>query len=100
MRIGRGGGRRVASRVSAVRSVGGSGAEMLEIALQSAGISLVSDPGPAEFLVMVVADDYLDPRLEAINRSSLENGSAWMLVRLAGTVPWIGPSFVPGKTGC
>jgi oxazoline/thiazoline synthase len=83
----------------AVRSVGGTGAAMLEIALRSVGVSLAADPGP-ESLLLVVADDYLDPRLEALNRSALESGSAWMLVRLAGTVPWIGPLLVPGKTGC
>jgi ribosomal protein S12 methylthiotransferase accessory factor len=83
----------------AVRCVGGTGATALEIALRSAGVPLVADLEP-EGLLLVVADNYLDPQLDVLNRSALENGCAWMLVRLAGTVPWIGPLLVPGKTGC
>jgi bacteriocin biosynthesis cyclodehydratase domain-containing protein len=82
-----------------LRDVDGTGVDMLRQALLAAGILLVDHPGP-EDLVIVVTDDFLDPRLDSINRAALEDRSAWMLIRLAGTVPWIGPLIVPGKTGC
>jgi oxazoline/thiazoline synthase len=51
-------------------------------------------------LQVVVTDDYLRPEIEQINRTALEAGRPWMLVKPAGSVVWLGPIFVPGETGC
>jgi ribosomal protein S12 methylthiotransferase accessory factor len=82
-----------------VAEVGGTGAAALRHALEAAQLAVRAEAGPGEFVV-VVTDDLLDDRLEAFNRAALDSGAAWMLTRLAGTVPWIGPLFVPGETGC
>jgi bacteriocin biosynthesis cyclodehydratase domain-containing protein len=82
-----------------VRSIGGTGAEALREALAGARITVVDTPERGDLLI-VVADDFQEPRLEAINRAALDDGGPWMIAKLAGTVPWIGPLFVPGKTGC
>jgi bacteriocin biosynthesis cyclodehydratase domain-containing protein len=49
---------------------------------------------------VVIADDYLDPRLKAINNSALLSGRPWLLVKLGETSTWIGPLFRPGITAC
>ena len=51
-------------------------------------------------LQVVVTDDYLRPEIEQINRTALETGRPWMLVKPVGSVVWLGPIFVPGETGC
>jgi ribosomal protein S12 methylthiotransferase accessory factor len=51
-------------------------------------------------LQVVVTDDYLRPEIEQINRTALEAGHSWMLVKPVGSVVWLGPIFVPGETGC
>jgi bacteriocin biosynthesis cyclodehydratase domain-containing protein len=84
---------------AALRDVGGTGTPALRNALEAAGVVLRDDAERGD-LTVVVADDYLDPRLRAENDAALSAGMPWMLVKLAGTVPWIGPLFVPGKTGC
>lgn len=50
--------------------------------------------------LLVVTDDYADPRLEAINHGRIEAGAPWLLVKPRGREVWVGPRFVPGTTGC
>src|SRR5262249_7889746 len=51
-------------------------------------------------LLVVVADDYLRPELEAINHAALAAHRPWMLVKPVGMMLWIGPIFHPYETGC
>lgn len=51
-------------------------------------------------LTVVLTEDYLGESLEAFNKSALEFQHNWMLVKPVGTIPWVGPIFNPGKTGC
>jgi ribosomal protein S12 methylthiotransferase accessory factor len=51
-------------------------------------------------VLVVVADDYLNPALSAWNRACLASGSPWLLSRVTGAHVWLGPLFVPGETGC
>lgn len=51
-------------------------------------------------LRLVIAADYTDPALEQINRSSLDEGVAWFLVRPDARDVWVGPLFRPGVTAC
>ncbi len=64
--------------------------------LSSLGV-LVSDN--AAFRLVVIRD-YLDEQLDAINRECFGDGVSWMLVRPYGRKHWIGPLFVPRRTGC
>ena len=57
----------------------------------------VSDEG--DFAV-VLTDDYLQLGLDAFNREALQAQKPWLLVKPVGGAIWIGPLFVPGKTGC
>ncbi len=53
-----------------------------------------------ERLAVVLADHYLREELEVFNRESLAAGRPWLLMKPMGSLVWIGPLFVPGKTGC
>ena len=48
---------------------------------------------------VVIADEYLDPRLAVINRSQLQQQRPWLLIKLTGEQPLIGPYFTPSEIG-
>ncbi|KOR36796.1 MULTISPECIES: TOMM precursor leader peptide-binding protein [Planktothricoides] len=74
----------------------------LTTALQDIGISVQSPTAEdsATALNVVLTDDYLQPELTKINKQALERQQTWLLVKPVGSVLWLGPVFVPGKTGC
>ena len=49
---------------------------------------------------VVLTDDYLQDGLDTFNEKALHSSRPWMLVNPVGTIIWIGPIVVPGKTGC
>ena len=51
-------------------------------------------------LDVVLTDDYLQDGLDTFNEKALHFSRPWMLVNPVGTIIWIGPIVVPGKTGC
>lgn len=51
-------------------------------------------------LQVVLVDDYQDPVLDAYNRAALAESQPWVIVKPTGPILWLGPLFVPGKTGC
>ncbi|NET65384.1 MAG: TOMM precursor leader peptide-binding protein [Moorea sp. SIO1G6] len=51
-------------------------------------------------LNVVLTDDYLQPQLGEVNQTALETNQPWLLAKPVGSVLWLGPIFVPGKTGC
>src|SRR5262249_12069056 len=57
----------------------------------------ISDDGQYR---VVLTDDYLCSGLDIFNQESLARESPWLLVKPVGTELWIGPLFLPGKTGC
>jgi len=57
----------------------------------------VSDDGAC---TVVLTDDYLHDELSAFNSEALAYEHPWLLVKPVGTEVWIGPLFIPGKTGC
>ena len=58
--------------------------------LEEAGAGVGAD-GPG--LTVIVCDDYLEARLEDVNRRRLEAGAAWMLLRPRGMEALFGPVF-------
>lgn len=64
--------------------------------LESLGIRVVEQGERC----IVLTDDYLQEGLEAFNRQALRDNRPWMLVKPVGTEIWVGPIFIPGKTGC
>jgi ribosomal protein S12 methylthiotransferase accessory factor len=64
--------------------------------LESLGVG-VSDNAAFQ---LVVARDYLDRRLGAIEDRCRRESTPWMLVRPHGRCQWIGPLFTVGSAGC
>lgn len=81
-----------------VRSIGDADGAPLRKALAEFGL-VTGNEDTADFEA-VVTDDYLRPELETVNEASIRAGRPWMLVKPLGHELWIGPLFVPGKTGC
>jgi len=51
-------------------------------------------------LAVVLCDSYLDAELEALDAEYRSAGTPWLLVRLTGEHPWIGPVFTPDGGPC
>ncbi|MBW4636409.1 MAG: TOMM precursor leader peptide-binding protein [Iphinoe sp. HA4291-MV1] len=60
----------------------------------------VAEEGNEGDIEVVLTDDYLQEGLETVNEKALHFSRPWMLVKPVGTIVWIGPIFIPGKTGC
>lgn len=65
-------------------------------ALESIGVRVTNE---GDFTV-ALADDYLQEGLSELNQEVVARGRPWLLVRPVGFEIWLGPLFVPGKTGC
>ena len=89
--------RRLADTPVAVRVVGGLDAGPFRELLRSLRVRL--EEGEAA-LTVVLTDGYLRGELEAYNRTALESGRPWLLVKPVGAQVWVGPLFRPGATGC
>lgn len=74
----------------------------LATALMDVGIKVLplGEDSSSAGLNVVLTDDYLQPKLADINQQALERGQTWLLVKPVGSVLWLGPVFVPHKTGC
>src|SRR5262249_5018880 len=86
--------------------------------LQETAISVISfgaiDPAPFQPMLaslgcrvgddgkcwVVFTDDYLYDELGVFNREALARDRPWLLVKPVGTELWVGPLFLPGRTGC
>lgn len=68
----------------------------LTAALQNWGVRVRPDGG----FRVILASDYTCEELEALNDHALASGLPWMLLQPSGPVPFIGPVFRPGITGC
>ena len=83
----------------ALVSVRGDGrADRLAGALRTMGAK-VADVGRPDLLI-TVTDDYLDNEHAAFNRKCLESETPWMLARIGGSEPLLGPVFRPGSGPC
>ncbi|RRD50703.1 TOMM precursor leader peptide-binding protein [Arachnia propionica] len=54
----------------------------------------------AETFIVVVAEDYIHPSLDQLNRKLLKRGTAWLLVKPWGQSAWLGPAVTPHKSAC
>jgi oxazoline/thiazoline synthase len=91
-------GKALADAVVTVTALGDAGLDELAEALRVAG--LVVGPGGAGALTVVAAEDYLDPALAGIDEGHRRDGRSWVLCKPVGATIWLGPLFVPGRTGC
>ena len=51
-------------------------------------------------LVVVLTDDYLDPRLEEIDRTLADTARPWVMAKASSRSIWLGPFMAYGRTGC
>ncbi|WP_055587535.1 TOMM precursor leader peptide-binding protein [Peterkaempfera griseoplana] len=81
----------------AVVATGRIDAEQARRVCSASGLAVrdPSDTAPAA-LTLVLCDDYLDPRLRAIDAGLRSAGRPWLLAKPGGAQPWIGPVFQPG----
>ncbi len=56
--------------------------------------------GESGVLKLIVTDNYEQDALQQINQDAIAANQPWMLVKPNGVELWIGPVFMPGKTGC
>ncbi len=66
----------------------------------AAALSSIRVPVAPDGLPVVLAWDYLDPRLRDRNAGALGRDEPWLLLRRGGSTLWVGPLFRPGRTGC
>ncbi len=95
------GSRAVTARASAnvhTRAVGRVPLTDFQHALTDAGLrTLPSHRAGEADLTLVLCDDYLNPRLQAIDTEHRRSGRSWLPVMCDGTQQWIGPVFgLPG----
>ncbi|MET9588144.1 TOMM precursor leader peptide-binding protein [Streptomyces sp. NPDC006539] len=88
-----------------VTSIGGIATGHTVAALRAAGLR-VRNARPEEVLqeradlVVVLTDEYLDPRLSKVDEEIRASGHPWLLAKPVGLEIWVGPLFQPGNTGC
>jgi bacteriocin biosynthesis cyclodehydratase domain-containing protein len=79
-----------------VVALGALSPEPLAALLAASGVRIAAEGG----LLVVLAEDYLDPGLAEFDRRSRTDGRPWLLVKPVGAVPWIGPLFRPPGSAC
>ncbi len=79
-------------------AVAAGAARMLRRAAADAGIAVV--PEKSADLTVVCVQDYLNRRLEKLNRSMRKAGRSWLLFKAAGSMPLLGPAFRPDAAPC
>jgi len=73
------------------------GAAELEAALSELGARVAKRSAD---LTITLVNDYLDARLDELNRRHLADKSRWLLAQPAGIFPLVGPIFEPDKSAC
>lgn len=88
--------RRLRETTVSVVSFGAIDPDPFRTLLTSLGVR-IADEGACQ---VVLTDDYLHDGLAAFNQEALAHDRSWLLVKPVGMELWIGPLFLPGRTGC
>ncbi len=80
-----------------IRSIDVQGAMELGAALGGLGVRVVKR---SPDLTVTLVNDYLEERLDELNRRHLSDRTPWLLVQPSGIFPLVGPVFRPGKSAC
>lgn len=67
--------------------------------LSESGVTISKDLNSSDLLV-VLAEDYLDPELSEFNQQAIEQNRPWLLIKPTGVSTWVGPYFKPGESAC
>ena len=80
-----------------IQSIDVEGATELSAALAQFGVRVVNR---SPDLTVTLVNDYLESRLDELNRQRVSDGSRWLLVQPSGAFPLVGPVFTPGESAC
>jgi len=80
-----------------IQAIDVQGATELAVALRGLGVRVVKR---SPDLTVTVVSDYLERRLDELNRRHLSDRTPWLLVQPSGIFPLVGPVFSPGKSCC
>ncbi len=80
-----------------IQSIDVQGAEELGAALGALGVRVVKRSAD---LTVTLVNDYLEERLDELNRQHLSDHTPWLLVQPSGVFPLVGPIFSPGESAC
>ena len=80
-----------------VQSIDVQGETELAAALSGLGVRVVKR---SPDLTVMLVSDYLEARLDELNRQHLSDGAPWLLVQPSGIFPLVGPVFRPGQGAC
>lgn len=59
-----------------------------------------TSPSPTGALLVVLTDDYLRPELAGLDRTLAAAGRSWLLAKVTGSTPTVGPLFSQGNGAC
>jgi oxazoline/thiazoline synthase len=80
-----------------IQSLDVQGATELDTALKGLGVRVVRRSAN---LTVTLVSDYLEGRLDELNRQHLSDQTPWLLVQPSGIFPLVGPLFRPGTGAC
>ena len=80
-----------------IQSIDVQGETELAAALSGLGVRFVKR---SPDLTVMLVNDYLEARLEELNRKHLLDAAPWALVQPSGIFPLVGPVFRPGQSAC
>jgi oxazoline/thiazoline synthase len=83
-----------------LQSLDVQGARALGAALKEIGVRVVTGAKGKADLTVVLVSDYLERRLDEVNRQHLADRTPWLLVQPSGVFPLVGPVLNPGKGAC
>jgi ribosomal protein S12 methylthiotransferase accessory factor len=81
-------------------AVGSPDAAYAAAACAESGLACCEQGTETAVVSVVLCEDYLDPRLHAVNARHLASGRPWLLTKPTGAEAWIGPMFRPGAGPC
>jgi oxazoline/thiazoline synthase len=80
-----------------IQSLDVQGATELDSALKGLGVRVVRRSAD---LTVTLVSDYLEGRLDELNRQHLSDQTPWLLAQPSGIFPLVGPLFRPGTGAC
>jgi oxazoline/thiazoline synthase len=80
-----------------IQSLDVQGATELDSALKALGVRVVRR---SPDLTVTLVSDYLEGRLDELNRQHLSDQTPWLLAQPSGIFPLVGPLFRPGASAC
>ncbi|MET9554782.1 TOMM precursor leader peptide-binding protein [Streptomyces sp. NPDC006645] len=90
---------RLAGATVLIEALPGTSSHAVAAACRASGVTVTEDRARAD-LALVLCDDYLSPQLAAVDRAHRAAGRPWLIAKLCGADPWVGPVFRPDAGPC